>query len=170
MPPEAHQRIANLVGIAGGAGDHLAHAVLPVITQVQAQHLFEQALAQARQQRLAKDQRADGGGVLQQRPAQGHAEDQPEPAPGALAVEAAIGQALHRRAGADVVEGVADQPLLPDQPEVDGNEQPGDQGETPGHFAVDRQAAQQRVSRAHEGLAAEGKCVLSGWRRPFAWH
>ena len=154
LPPEAHQRIADLVGVAGGAGDDLAHAVLPVVAQVQAQHLFEDAFAQAREQRLAEDQRAQCRSVLQHGAAEGDGEDQPEPVPGHPAIEAAVGLLPDGHAGGDVVEGVADQPLLPDQPQVDENEQPGDQGETPGHFAVDRQAAQQRVSMAHEELEA----------------
>ncbi|MNN01257.1 hypothetical protein D3C81_1138680 [compost metagenome] len=49
LPPEGDQRIAHLVGIAGGAGDQFTHAMAPVVAQVQALDLDEDAFAQARQ-------------------------------------------------------------------------------------------------------------------------
>ncbi|MNF75887.1 hypothetical protein D3C84_579790 [compost metagenome] len=150
LAPETDQRIAHLVGIAGGAGDHFAHAVLPVITQVQGLHLLQDALAQARQQFLAEHQRQHAGGVLQDATAERHGEHQPQPVPAEAGVETAIGLPDNRAAGADVVDGVADQPLLPDQSEVHRDVQRRHQGEAPGHLPVNRQAAQERMFFDHE--------------------
>ncbi|MCY1446753.1 hypothetical protein D9M71_633400 [compost metagenome] len=154
LPPEADQRIAQLVGVAGGAGDHLAHAVLPVIAQVQSLDLLEDAFAQAGQQVLAEHQRQRGGGILQHPARHGDGEQQPQPAPGHAGVQAAVGLADHGEPGIDIVDGVADQPLLQGQPGVAGDEQQCGEEEAPGHLAVDRQAAQQGVVLDHLGLVA----------------
>ena len=118
----------------------------PVVTQVQGLDLFEDAFAQARQQGLAEHQRQHGGGVLQEAAGQGDGQQCPQPLPGQGGVEAAIGQVGDGAAGASIVDCVADQPLLPGQGQVAGDIEGGDQGEAPGHLAVDGQGAQEGVS------------------------
>ncbi|MNE24898.1 hypothetical protein D3C80_1182070 [compost metagenome] len=145
LPPEGDQRITHLVGVAGGAGYQLTHAVAPVVAQVQALHLGQDTFTQARQQGLAEHQRQHRCRVLQQATAQRDGQQQPQPVPGHGGVQAAISQAHHGTAGADIVHGVADQPLLPDQAKVASDVQRGDKRKAPGHFTINGQGTKKRM-------------------------
>ncbi|MNN18652.1 hypothetical protein D3C81_1318680 [compost metagenome] len=148
--------------------------MVPVVAQVQALHLAEDAFTQAREQGLAEHQRQHGGGVLQQAAAQGDGQQQPQPVPGHAGVQAAVGQAQHGAAGADIIDRMADQPLLPGQAEVAGNVQGSDQSKAPRHFAVDGQCPKKRVvhvdarSECDAALVGAALCREWGATRPPA--
>ena len=167
LAPEIDQRIAHLVGVSRGAGDQFAHAVLPVVGQIQPLNLGQDAFAQHGEQVLPDHQRHDAAEVLQHRAQRRDARNGQQPVQRHGPVQAAVGGAADRVSGLDVIDRAAHHPLLEGDADVHQHEQPGGQRKTAGHQPVQRQAAQHRripeqraqpcLAPAHSTLTASSK-------------